>query len=140
MMLLDRYLIREFTRWFGLILSVFVLLYLLVDFFGRLRMFLSNNALPSQMAAYFLYNLPMIVSLTLPAAIAARVAGSIAQMMLLATFLCAACCLAGLTLSFAPDLPAGPVIIILAGALYVLTVGAAWLRQRFGGSGSRAGE
>ncbi|OQB37442.1 MAG: High-affinity zinc uptake system membrane protein ZnuB [Candidatus Hydrogenedentes bacterium ADurb.Bin179] len=82
----------------------------------------------------------VIALLTLPAAIAARVAGSIAQMMLLATFLCAACCLAGLTLSFAPDLPAGPVIIILAGALYVLTVGAAWLRQRFGGSGSRAGE
>ncbi len=69
MMLLDRYLVREFTRWFGLILSVFVLMYLLVDFFGRLRMFLSNNALPSQMAAYFLYNLPMIVSLTLPAAV-----------------------------------------------------------------------
>jgi lipopolysaccharide export system permease protein len=69
MMLLDRYLVREFTRWFGLILSVFVLLYLLVDFFGRLRMFLSNSALPSQMAAYFLYNLPMIISLTLPAAV-----------------------------------------------------------------------
>lgn len=69
MTLLDRYIFREFGRWFVLIMSVFILLYLLVDFFGQVRMFLSNNATPGQMLSYFLYNLPMIATLTMPAAV-----------------------------------------------------------------------
>ncbi len=69
MTLLDRYILREFVRWFVLIMSVFILLYLIVDFFGQIRMFLSNNATPGQMLSYFLYNLPMIATLTLPAAV-----------------------------------------------------------------------
>jgi zinc transport system permease protein len=40
-------------------------------------------------------------------------------MMLLATVVGGAVNLAGLALSYGPDLPAGPTIILVAGALYV---------------------
>ncbi len=62
----------------------------------------------------------VIALLTLPAALAGRFAGSLAQMMVLAAGLCAVFCLAGLTISYMPDLPAGPVIIVVAGACYFL--------------------
>ncbi len=72
----------------------------------------------------------VIALLTLPAALAARFAGSIAQMMVLASLLCATFCLSGLTLSYGPDLPAGPVIIIVAGGIYFLATATAWMRHR----------
>ncbi len=71
----------------------------------------------------------VIALLTLPAALAARFAGSIVQMMALATVLCAAFCLAGLTLSYGPNLPAGPVIIVIAGGCYFFAAVLSWLRQ-----------
>ncbi len=79
----------------------------------------------------------VIALLTLPAALAARFAGSIAQMMVLASLLCAGFCLAGLTLSYGPDLPAGPVIIVVAGAVYFLVAVVAWVRQRWCRRGDR---
>ncbi len=42
-------------------------------------------------------------------------------MMLIATLLGAALSIAGLALSYGPDLPAGPTIILLAGAVYVVS-------------------
>lgn len=62
----------------------------------------------------------VIALLTLPAALAGRFAGSLAQMMAFAAGLCALFCLAGLSVSYGPDLPAGPVIIVIAGAGYFL--------------------
>lgn len=62
----------------------------------------------------------VIALLTLPAAIAGRFAKSLAQMMYFAAALAALCCLGGLGLSYGPDLPAGPVIILVAGACYLL--------------------
>ncbi|NLV44520.1 MAG: metal ABC transporter permease [Candidatus Hydrogenedentes bacterium] len=62
----------------------------------------------------------VIALLTLPAALAGRFAGSLAQMMALAAVLCALFCLLGLGISYGPDLPAGPVIIVVAGACYFL--------------------
>lgn len=47
----------------------FIALYLIVDFFERIRMFLSNHATVLQMASYFLYSIPVIISYILPAAI-----------------------------------------------------------------------
>lgn len=64
----------------------------------------------------------VIALLTLPAAIAGNFVSSIRQMMLLATTLCAIFIVAGLGVSYTLDLPSGPVIIVLAAAVY-LTVG-----------------
>jgi len=47
----------------------FIVLYLIIDFFEKFRMFLSNNASIVQMASYFLFSIPLIISLILPAAV-----------------------------------------------------------------------
>lgn len=61
----------------------------------------------------------VLALLTLPAAVAGHYVHSLGRMMLLATLLGAAISVTGMALSYRPDLPPGPVIILLAGALYV---------------------
>ncbi len=69
----------------------------------------------------------VIALLTLPAALAGRFASSLAYMMALASGLCALFCLAGLTISYGPDLPPGPTIILLAaGCYFVATIASHW--------------
>lgn len=72
----------------------------------------------------------VIALLTLPAALAGRFAGSLGQMMLLAAMLCAVFCLTGLTVSYGPDLPAGPTIIVIAGGCYFIVALLGQLRRR----------
>jgi lipopolysaccharide export system permease protein len=69
MKVLDRYLIVEFSRSLLLIAACFVSLFLIIDFFEKTRMFLSNHATFQQIAAHFLFRIPMILSQTLPAAV-----------------------------------------------------------------------
>jgi len=69
MAILDRYILREYLLLFGLILASIVSLYLVIDFFGKIRMFMSNAATWSQVARHFLYLIPLIVSQTTPAVI-----------------------------------------------------------------------
>ncbi|NEV63416.1 metal ABC transporter permease [Thiorhodococcus minor] len=61
----------------------------------------------------------VIALLTLPAAIAGHYVHSLGAMMLIATLLGALFTSLGLALSFGPDLPAGPTMILLAGGVYV---------------------
>src|SRR6056297_3402110 len=68
----------------------------------------------------------VIALMTLPAAIAGRFTQSLAAMMGLAVLLGAVFTSGGLAISYAPDLPTGPVIIVLAGLAYLL---AALLRR-----------
>jgi zinc transport system permease protein len=63
----------------------------------------------------------VIALLTLPAAIAAHYVHSLGAMMLIATGLGALFTTLGLALSFGPDLPAGPTMILLAGGVYILS-------------------
>ncbi|NNJ92663.1 MAG: metal ABC transporter permease [Gammaproteobacteria bacterium] len=63
----------------------------------------------------------VLALLTLPAAIAGHYVHSLGRMMLLATLIGSFVSTTGLALSYEPDLPAGPVIILLAGGLYVLS-------------------
>lgn len=63
----------------------------------------------------------VIALLTLPAAIAAHYVHSLGAMMLIATVLGALFTTLGLALSFGPDLPAGPTMILLAGGVYILS-------------------
>lgn len=61
------------------------------------------------------------VGLIVPAAVAGHYVNSLGRMMLVATLLGAVLSLAGLALSYGPDLPAGPTIILLVGGVYVLS-------------------
>ncbi len=72
----------------------------------------------------------VIALLTLPAAVAGHWTHSLAAMMLGATLLGAALTSTGMALSYGPDLPAGPTIILLAGALYLISAIAAQLANR----------
>lgn len=61
----------------------------------------------------------VLALLTLPAAVAGHYARSLGRIMWIATLLGAAMSISGLALSYGPDLPPGPVIILCAGAVYV---------------------
>jgi len=63
----------------------------------------------------------VIALLTLPAAIAGQYTRTLLGMMLLATVLGTAFTAGGLSLSYAPDLPPGATIILLAGVTYVVS-------------------
>ncbi len=63
----------------------------------------------------------VIALLTLPAAIAGHYFHSMIRMMLVATLLGGVFTSTGLALSYGPDLPAGPTMILLAGAVYVVS-------------------
>jgi zinc transport system permease protein len=63
----------------------------------------------------------VLALLTLPAAVAGHYVHSLSRMMLIATLLGALLSVTGLALSYGPDLPAGPTIILLSGGVYVLS-------------------
>lgn len=63
----------------------------------------------------------VLALLTLPAAVAGHYVHSLGRIMLIATLLGAVISISGLAFSYGPDLPAGPTIILLAGAVYVLS-------------------
>jgi zinc transport system permease protein len=76
----------------------------------------------------------MVIALvTLPPAVAGHFARRLWQMMVLAAALCAAFVTAGLAISYPTNLPAGPVIILLAGSAYLAV--AVGCRLRRGGAG-----
>jgi zinc transport system permease protein len=64
----------------------------------------------------------VIALLTLPVAIAGRFSKSLLQMMILSVILCALFTACGLSLSYGTDLPSGPAIIVLTGAVYFLVI------------------
>jgi lipopolysaccharide export system permease protein len=69
MKILDRYLTVEFSRNLLFITACFISLFLIIDFFEKTRMFLSNHATFRQMASHFLFLVPTMLSQTLPAAV-----------------------------------------------------------------------
>jgi zinc transport system permease protein len=72
----------------------------------------------------------VIALLTLPAAIASRFSASLTQMMVYACAICAGFNLLGLTVSYKPDLPAGPTIILLLGLAYLILATITTIRAR----------
>ncbi len=64
----------------------------------------------------------VIALLTLPAAVAGHFSQRVGQMMVLAVGFCAAFVVAGLAWSYTYDLPSGPTIVIVAGAVYIVVV------------------
>jgi zinc transport system permease protein len=72
----------------------------------------------------------VIALLTLPAAIAGQYVRSLGRMMIVAVLLGGVFVAVGLALSYAPDLPAGATIILLAGFAYLLSTALAGLVAR----------
>jgi zinc transport system permease protein len=72
----------------------------------------------------------VIALLTLPAAIAGHFARQLWQMMLVAVLCCMALVSTGIAVSYPLDLPSGPVIILIAGAAYLLATSVSALRRR----------
>ncbi len=71
-----------------------------------------------------------IALLSLPAAAAGRFSRTIFGMMLLAVALSAVATVGGLAASWGPDLPAGAMIVLVAGGLYLVAALAAVMRRR----------
>ncbi|MFZ3105070.1 MAG: LPS export ABC transporter permease LptG [Smithella sp.] len=69
MRILDKYILKEFSRFFIITFLSFIALFLIVDFFEKIRMFLSNSASVYQIISYFIFSIPMIISYVLPPAI-----------------------------------------------------------------------
>jgi zinc transport system permease protein len=63
----------------------------------------------------------VLALLTLPAAVAGHYVHSLGRMMVLATLLGSMISVSGLALSYSPDLPVGPTIILLAGVVYLIS-------------------
>jgi len=63
----------------------------------------------------------VLALLTLPAAVAGHYVHSLGGMMLLATFMGGTTSTLGLALSYGPDLPAGPTIVLVAGTIYLIS-------------------
>lgn len=69
MKILDKYILKEFLKFFAITFVSFILLFLIVDFFEKIRMFLSNHATADQIASYFVCSIPMMIYYILPPAI-----------------------------------------------------------------------
>ncbi|MHB8791532.1 MAG: metal ABC transporter permease [Desulfobulbaceae bacterium] len=76
----------------------------------------------------------VVALLALPAAAAGQMTTRLPAMMLLAVLLCAVSTTGGLVLSYAPNLPAGATIVMLAGFLYLASIFAIKIRRRREGS------
>ena len=75
----------------------------------------------------------VIALLTLPAAVAGHFARQLWQMMAVAVLCCMVFVTAGIAVSYPSNLPSGPVIILIAGAAYlVIAVGSRLHRSRKG--------
>ncbi len=72
----------------------------------------------------------VLALLTLPAAIAAHHVHSLGRMMLVSSIIGVSVSLLGLALSFGPDLPSGPTIILLTAAVYLASLVFSHLRQK----------
>jgi zinc transport system permease protein len=72
----------------------------------------------------------VIALLALPAAAAGRFASRLGPMMVLAVVLSAVCTVAGLAISYGPDLPSGATVILTAGLVYIAALVARALRDR----------
>jgi len=69
MSVLTRYILREITKVFSIILLAFVMIYVLVDFFERVDNFIEAGAKLHYMLIYILFKLPLVVDQMTPVAV-----------------------------------------------------------------------
>ena len=68
MSLLTRYLVREFIRLFSLCVAGGTVLYLVIDLFDRMTIFVRHHATASWIALFLFYKIPLIIYQVVPAA------------------------------------------------------------------------
>jgi lipopolysaccharide export system permease protein len=69
MIIIHAYITRMFFKYFGMVLGMVTVVYLSIDFFGRIDKLIALALGPSDIVAYFLYKIPLIISQILPAAL-----------------------------------------------------------------------
>ena len=90
-----------------------------VDLYNTL--FLCTVALTVVLLVQLVGIILVVALLALPAATAGRLTSRLSTMILVSTLFCALSTLGGLTLSYAPNLPAGATIILTAASIYLTT-------------------
>ncbi len=78
--ILEKYFLREYLKIFSLALSALVIIYLLIDFFEKIRRFIEYGADPLPVLAFFSFKLPRIIFEVTPLALL------IATVLLLSSF------------------------------------------------------
>lgn len=66
MSIINRYLIKEVTRHFSILMLVLVFLFYIVDFFEKVDNFIEAGISVTTIAAYFTYKLPFVVAQMIP--------------------------------------------------------------------------
>lgn len=66
---IDEYLLKEFVKYFIIFLFGIIILYIVVDFFEKLDKFLEAGMKPFYVTQYYLYQIPDLYILLLPAAL-----------------------------------------------------------------------
>ena len=66
MTILTRYILREITKIFVIILLAFVMIYVVVDFFERIDNFIEAGAQLHYMLFYIFFKLPLVVDQMTP--------------------------------------------------------------------------
>jgi lipopolysaccharide export system permease protein len=69
MKIITRYLVREFSTLFFVSLLAFLIIYLVIDFFGKIDKFLAAGASLGVAALYFMYQTPFILQQMIPIAV-----------------------------------------------------------------------
>jgi len=69
MTILDRYITKEYIKLLLLILISFTALFLIIDLFERMRLFLSHHATLYQMLSYAVVMIPIIIAQSMPVAV-----------------------------------------------------------------------
>ena len=69
MTIVQAYITRMFFKYFGVVLTMVTIVYLAIDFFGRIDKLIALALPPSDIIAYFLFKIPLIISQILPAAL-----------------------------------------------------------------------
>lgn len=69
MTIVHAYISRMFFKYFGMVLGMVTVVYLSIDFFGRIDKLMALALPPSDIIAYFLFKIPLIISQILPAAL-----------------------------------------------------------------------
>jgi zinc transport system permease protein len=114
LLLYNRFLAMSFDQEFASLRGIPVKLYYVL--------FLVLTALSIVVMMRIVGVVMVIALLTLPAATAGRIAGSMLQMIWISIVLVAVAVVAGMNLSYVLELPAGAVIVMLAGAMYILSL------------------
>lgn len=69
MTIIHAYITRMFFKYFAMVLGMVIVIYLAIDFFGRIDNFIESSTSASQIIAYFLYKIPLIMSQITPVAV-----------------------------------------------------------------------